>query len=317
MPETSPWDEIGIPASDFNVKRIAGNMAVPCFWGRDGSGSCLFIMELDGDHREDFQKNNVRINGLGVDFRMDSSQQRLLLTLEKQADRDLFEGLCRTLARALENATDSASSLTIALAHIRRWKTFMSGRGQHLSADEVRGLFAELIFLREMIGHFGARTAVESWMGPERSHQDFIFGNTAVEIKSLSGDERNCVRISSEDQLESLNDNLFLHIYKLSNLPDASSARSLNELIVDVQERLDSAEAVEAFDSKLVAHSYAPLPEYDEPSFVVSAIKSYRIEGNFPRMIRSELPAGINSVSYDIRLESITAFECDPVLGGL
>lgn len=45
--------------------------------------------------------------------------------------------------------------------------------------------------------------AVEAWLGPEKSHQDFIFGNTAVEIKSLSGTERSTVRISSEDQLKS------------------------------------------------------------------------------------------------------------------
>ncbi|WP_254229107.1 PD-(D/E)XK motif protein [Agrobacterium salinitolerans] len=43
-----------------------------------------------------------------------------------------------------------------------------------------------------------------------------MHGNTAVEIKSLSGTERSTVRISSEDQLESLNDNLFLRIYRLT-----------------------------------------------------------------------------------------------------
>lgn len=315
MPEPSPWDEIKVPDSDFNVKRIMGNMPVPCFWGRDKSGLCLFIIELEGDHAEVFRRNTVRVNGIEVDLRMDGSRQRLILTLEKQADRDLFEGLGRTLARALESASDSTSSLTVALAHIRRWKTFMSGRSQHLSPEEVRGLFAELLFLQELITQLGAKAAVEAWMGPDRSHQDFIFGNTAIEIKSLSGTERNSVRISSEDQLESLNDNLFLRIYRLSDLPDASSARSLNELISDVHNRLDSSEAIESFEGKLVKHHYAPLPEYDEPSFVVSEIKSFQVEGNFPRVIRSRLPAGISKVTYDIELENITPFECDHVLG--
>ena len=262
----------------------------------------------------------MTVNGIDVDLRGgDAGRQRLVLTLEKEVDRDLFEGLCRTLAAALEHATDSVSSLAVALAHIHRWKTFLSGRGQHLSAEEVRGLFAELAFLRELLDRpVSAGAALEAWLGPDRSHQDFIFGNTAVEIKSLSGVERSTVRISSEDQLESLNDALFLRIYRLSNLPDAAGARSLNAVVADVQQRLDDAEAVEAFDRKLVAYGYAPLPDYDEPTFVIGSVTTYCVQDAFPRLTRSQLSTGIARVAYDIRLESLTPYECDgaAVFGG-
>lgn len=313
MPDSSPWDDIAVPGSDFNVRQVAGETAVPCFWGRDAGGACLFIVELQGDHAAQFRKNAVTVNGIDVDLRAgDQGQQRLILALERQVDRDLFEGLCRTLASSLEHATDSASSLAVSLAHIRRWKTFLSGRSQHLSAEEVRGLFAEIVFLLELIDRrISSNAAVESWLGPERSHQDFIFGNVAVEIKSLSGAERSTVRISSEDQLESLNDALFLRIYRLSNLPNAAGARSLNEIVTAVQVLLDEADAVEAFDRKLVAHGYAPLPDYDEPRFVVSDVRSYRIGDGFPRLMRSQLPTGIANVAYDIRLETIAPYECD------
>jgi len=195
----------------------------------------------------------------------------------------------------------------------------MSGRSQHLSAEEVRGLFAELTFLLELIERQpSSAVAVEAWLGPEKSHQDFIFGNTAVEIKSLSGTERSTVRISSEDQLEVLNDALFLRIYRLSSLPDAAGSQSLNEIVAAVQGRLGEAEAVEAFDRKLVAHGYAPLPDYDAPRFVVSDVHSYRVGDGFPRLIRSQLPTGIDRVAYDIRLETIAPYECDNggVFGG-
>jgi hypothetical protein len=107
-------------------------------------------------------------------------------------------------------------------------------------------------------------------------------------------------------------------VYRLSNLADAAGARSLNELVTAVQVRLDKAEAVEAFDRKLVAHGYAPLPGYDEPRFVVSDVRSYRVAGDFPRLMRSQLPAGIAKVAYDIRLETIAQYECDgaAVFGG-
>lgn len=320
MPDSSPWDDIVVPGEDFNVRQVVGRTAVPCYWGRDRSGACLFIVELQGDHMRQYRKNLVTVNGIEVDLRGgDAGRQRLVLTLEKEVDRDLFEGLCLTLASALERATDSASSLAVALAHVRRWKTFLSGRGQHLSPEEVRGLFAELTFLLELLDRLEpVTTAIQAWLGPDMSHQDFIFGNTAVEIKSLSGAERSTVRISSEDQLESLNDALFLRIYRLSHLPDAVGARSLNTIVAEVQTRLDEAEAVEAFDRKLVAHGYAPLPDYDEPLFVTSSVATYRVEGAFPRLIRSQLPAGVTKVVYDIRLETIAPYvsEDAAVFGG-
>lgn len=313
MPESSPWDDIAIPGADFNVRQVSANTAVPCFWGRDVEGSCLFIVELDGDHMVQYRKNVVTVNGIKVDLRGGNpGQQRLVLTLDKQVDRDLFEGLCRTLASALGHATDSTISSTVALAHIRRWKAFLSGRGgPRLSPEEVRGLFAELNFLLEMIDN-GASVpdAVGAWLGPERSHQDFIFGNTAVEIKALSGSERNAVRISSEDQLESLNDSLFLRLYRLSSLPDANTACSLNSLVAMVENRLDDADAVVAFDRKLAAQGYAPLPDYDELRFVVSEIRTYVVGPAFPRLIRSQLPSGVAKVAYDLELENIAPFQC-------
>lgn len=313
MRDISPWDDIAVPGTDFNVRQVAGETAVPCFWGRDAGGACLFIVELQGDHAAQYRKNAVTVNGIDIDLRAgDQGQQRLVLALERQVDRDLFEGLCRTLASSLEHAADSASSLAVSLAHVRRWKTFLAGRSQHLSAEEVRGLFAEITFLLELIDRqMSSAAAVEAWLGPDRSHQDFIFGNTAVEIKSLSGAERSTVRISSEDQLESLNDALFLRIYRLSSLADVAGACSLNAIVSTVQARLGEADAVEAFDRKLVAYGYAPLPDYDQPRFVISDVCSYRVSDEFPRLTRSQLSTGIASVAYDIRLEVIAPYQCD------
>lgn len=313
MPDPSPWDDIAVPGADFNVRHVSHRTAVPCFWGRDANGACLFVVELQGDHMAQYRKSAVAVNGIDVDLRGgEFGQQRLVLTLEMQVDRDLFEGLCRTLASTLERATDSASALTVSLAHIRRWKTFVSGRSQRMSVDEVRGLFAELAFLLELMSSRpSAAQAIDVWLGPEKSHQDFIFGNTAVEIKSLSGTERGTVRISSEDQLESLNDELFLRIYRLSDLTGASGSRSLNEIVAAVQARLDDVEAVEEFDRKLVTHRYAPLPDYDEPRLVISEIYTYAVKDEFPRLIRSALPGGIAKVAYDIKLETIAQYRCE------
>src|SRR3546814_19493764 len=103
---------------------------------------------------------------------------------------------------------------------------------------------------------------------------------------------------------------LFLRVYRLSSLADAAGARSLNEIVTAVQARLGEADAVEAFDRKLVAHGYAPLPDYDEPRFVVSNVRSSRVGDGFPRLVRSLMPHGFATVAYDIRIEMIGPYEC-------
>lgn len=211
MTDTSPWDDIAVPESDFNVRQVPGAAAVPCFWGRDTAGDCLFIVELEGDHGVQFRQHRVTVRGIKVDLRSgESNHQRLLLTLDRQVDRDLFAGFCRSLASALEQATDSANALSVALTHIRRWKAFLSGGPQRLSSEDIRGLFAELAFILELLDRsFTPKAAVEAWLGSEMSQHDYELPNSAVEIKSLSGAERNAVRISSEDQLESMKERLF------------------------------------------------------------------------------------------------------------
>lgn len=316
MMNNSPWDEITIPEKDFNVRQISENTSVPCYWARDSRGNCLFIVELKGDHTLQFRRDFVKLNGIVIDIRSgEYEQQRFILSLQKQVDRDIFEALCNALIVSLKNATDSASSLAISLAHLRRWKAFLAGLSQQLSGEEVRGLFAEITFLSELLDQdISSNDAVDTWFGAERSHQDFIFGNASVEIKSISGTQRGTVRISSEDQLESINDFLFLRIYKLSALTESAVAKSLNEIIDIIYLKLNNAEAIDAFDKKLAACGYLPIPQYDLPRFVISEVSTYKIDNDFPRLIRSQLPAGVTNISYDLKLENIASYRCDEQL---
>ena len=315
MSRVTPWDGIGNPDADYNVRRVAEAGQVPVFWGKDIGGACLLILELEGDHYAQFRKDGTSAHGIGVDLRQSDEphQQRLILTLEKHVDRDLFFGLCETLIASLAPVTDSVAALAVALTHIRRWKAFLAGRkARMMSPDEVRGLFAELCFIRSLYRQrLPQPGAIEAWCGADRVHQDFIYGDTAVEVKSLSGRERNAVRISSEDQLEGLSNNLFLMVYRLSDMPESERALSLNDLIHAIEGELNDADVLEQFSRKVGAYGYAPLPDYDVPRFLVSSTQAYRVAEGFPRLIRSLVPQGIARVSYDIELEAIRPFECE------
>lgn len=315
MSRATPWDDIGSPTADYNVRRVAGSSSIPLFWGKDVDGDCLLIIELAGDHHSQFRKDGTSVHGIGVDLRQSDTpgQQRLVLTLEKHVDRDLFFGLCETLVASLAPVTDPSAALGVALTHIKRWKAFLAGRKSGgLSPEQVRGLFAELQLLRALYTErLSTIDAVAAWCGADRVQQDFIFGDTAIEVKSLSGRERNAVRISSEDQLESLNGNLFLMVYRLSEMPESDRALSLNGLVQLIEPEIAEAEAREEFSRKLAAYGYAPLAEYDAPLILVSDTTAYRVIEGFPRLIRSLIPQGIARLSYDIELESIRSFVCN------
>lgn len=312
MSRASPWDSVPTPATDYTVVRVPELKGVPIYWGRDTASQCLLIVTLTGDHTDQLRSDGVTLNGIGVDMRLGEvpGQQRLVLTLARHVDTDLFRGLCDTLIESLREVDDSATALAVALAHLKRWKAFLSGRRTTLSPEQVRGLFAELQMMRSLYAaRMTAPMAVDAWCGAERAQQDFIFGDMAVEVKSLSGRERNSVRISSEDQLESLTTSLYLAVYRLSEMPEQSI--SLNDLVGQVEAELADAQALDEFSRKLSAYGYAPLHDYDSPRFTVSDFTSYRVVEGFPRLVRSGIPNGIARLSYDIELETIRPFECN------
>ncbi len=311
----TPWEKIAEPRSDYNVRRVADTAAIPSYWGKDAEGQCLFIIELKGDHTHQYRRDVARLHGINIDLRNaeNEGRQRLVLTLARNVDSDLFLGLCETLISSLATVMDSSVALSITLQHLKRWRAFLAGKkARLLTNEEIRGLFAELYVLRHLYQRrLTQDEAVDAWCGGDDLHQDFIFGNVAIEVKSLSGRERNCVRISSEDQLEGLVGSLFLMTVRLIDMSDEETARSLNDMVALIEQELTTAEAIEQFSEKIAGRGYAPLADYERPRFTVGSTNGYAVTDQFPKIIRSRIPQGLFHVAYDIQLEAIAPFACD------
>lgn len=314
MSKINPWNDIKTPNEDLSVRQIKISKYLPLYWGKDSSGHCVFIYEMSENGAEIFQKNMVSIHGIKIDYRLLSTtgNQGLILVLEKHVDQDLFYSLCETLIHELSKVSDPLVGLTVALSQIKRWKAFLAGKkGRVLSAEEVRGLFSELCFLQEVLDHMDNELdALDAWQGPETSHQDFIFSDTAVEVKSLSGRERKTLKISSEDQLEALSNKLFLKVLRLINMPESKSSMSLNELVKAVEKTLTEAEAIDMFENKLAKVGYVDILIYDKPKFVVAEEQTYKVENDFPKIIRSDLNSALIRVGYEIKLEFLADYLC-------
>jgi len=307
-----PWDEIQLPVADYNVRLASTAGSIPVYWAKDHDSNCLLLIELTGDLRTQYSRVATSVSGIHTDLRQgsDADRQNIVLTLEKHVDADLFHALCLTLMSNLALVTDSAAALSITFNHIKRWKSFLgTARKNLMTAEQIRGLFAELYFLRTLYqSSLGKRSAINSWYGAEGVQQDFIFLDRAVEVKSLTGRERNRVRISSESQLETLTGKLFLVIYNLREIPDDPQAFSLNEAVQQISDELDEAESVDDFYKKAAEYGYVPIQDYDTPKLRVTGLHAYEVTEGFPRLTRSQLPVGVVQVSYDIEIEKIARY---------
>ena len=313
--EIIPWDEIQVPTADFNVRLVESSNDIPIYWGRNIGGNCLLVVELEGDHRRQFQNVKINVRGVSTDLQagLSEGKQNLVLTLEQHINRDLFLGLCKSLIASLVNVKDSNTAVSVIFHHLGRWKNFLAGKNPRiLTPEQIRGLFGELHFLQMLCQRrMTEENAIDAWYGPDGTHHDFVFGNISVEVKTLSGTDRNTVRISSEDQLESVVDHLFLRIYRFGNLPDSPHSKSLNEFIRMIENQLTAPIAVEKLSLKLAAFGYVELPDYDSPRLLIVDQQVYRVVDEFPKIVRSELDAGLTRVKYELMLEHIEKFKCD------
>ena len=314
MDHSTPWDDIQQPSAGNNVRRIDADGVIPIYWGKDIHGHCLLVLDLEGDHRDAFFKANMNIQGIGVDLRQrpDEHAQTLVITLVSHVNVDLFHALCNTLVRSLGNTRDCRTALTITLNHLKRWQRFLAGeKPRILSPAEVRGLFAELYFLRSLYTNkLSTSDALDAWIGPKGGDQDFVFETTAVEIKTISNKDPNLVHISSEDQLENPHGRLFLTVKRIIDSSELPTALSLNEMVQQVECDLVESSEVEEFQIKLATVGYAELYHYNSPLFQVAETRVYEVTDEFPRIVRSKLPAELQSVRYTLQVDAAESFRC-------
>jgi len=99
---------------------------------------------------------------------------------------DVFTALAEDLARRVSAATNPADQASAFLGQLSRWQKFLTASSEGLTEEDQRGLWGELVFLRDrLIPVFGC-VAVASWKGPEHAHQDFQFANGTNQMAPLA-----------------------------------------------------------------------------------------------------------------------------------
>lgn len=257
-------------------------------------GSTVGI-EVDSEHRE---SGDPELAFISRNPAMDSM---FLAFVRYAVDRTIG---AETESEAIEQLLDAYES----------FKEFMENE-KSLSAEGVKGLYAELVVLSRLIEQgLDPLTAILGWKGPFGENKDFVFPNgQALEVKSAPLNA-NTVRISSVDQLDPNGLMLRLCVVHLERSHEGvEGAKQLGTLIDEVGDSLRSY----GLDSEIfrIALERYGLASEDKDNrsmwFVAQHPVQYEVLESFPRVDGSLLPDGVSRVSYDVSIDSLAPFAVD------
>jgi len=313
--ENNPWSYIQKPEAGYNVKRADADHPHDFFWGKDDAGNYLLLFELTKDLAATHEDKRIDLHGIKTDitYHTTTSEYFFKLSLQSIEDADIFYRLCLDLIDRTKGVLVRKVALEIIHSRLKRWKAFLRGKKKYLlSAREVRGLFAELEFVHKWLTKYGDQlTVLEGWQGPLDEPQDFVLGDFAVEIKSLTGLQKDIVKISSEHQLVTHLDNLFLHVIYLAEFHDCKNGVSLNNQVKVVRNAIKELEHKEVFDSRLYEIGYIDLKDYDSPCYSITKQESFHVREGFPRITPADLNEGVSGVTYDLEVKSLSDYVCE------
>ena len=154
---------------------------------------------------------------------------------------------------------------------------------------------------------------LNSWKGPYDKGHDFEMNTVDIEVKTKDISQHE-VNISSEFQLES-NFDKNLELCVISVERNLHFGFSLKDLIFEIKKLItdflgDSSILLKAISQKGL--SLKNLEQYDIYRFKPVNVISYNcLNDNFPKLIKSNIPKEINSISYNIRLSTLNEFIID------
>lgn len=305
MKTDGAWRGLEIPKlGALTAKRADPAHPYDYFYAVNAEGQ--FLLVLNFTENVNGERDLPRLKGVRVQWVPQTNS--LHLVLAKAQDVDLFTLLCRDLLDSTFKAGTQLECFEKLCTRLLKWQRLLTKGGPRLlDAHQMRGLFAELSFLKkELLARYGA-SAVEAWKGPSGFPQDFAVDNKVFEIKSHLVGAQQSIRISSPSQLWVEGADLYLCVCHLAEV--SSGGQTLAALVEELSNGLSGhASASEDFENKLISLGYMDLPDYRVNAFAVVKFDTYLVSEGFPRIAPGGLMPGIHDVTYGIQLAALTPF---------
>ena len=290
------------PSSHFI--RFGDNRHLSLYIGRDDDARYSF--DFRGKYRP------VRISSsdvIVVEQYKDGDLLTLRFSLENNDLLEYFCTFCQDLLDSVRVISDDEVAYQTLRSRYYSWRQLFRPDKARMSESEIMGLIGELLFLRDyMIPQRGIDVALDSWMGPEKTHKDFSDQKEWFEIKTVSFGKES-VRISSIEQLDSDIDGTLV-VYELEKMSPSFEGIKLNHLVNNIIALLTNTSQRETFMAKLQLFGFDFSNEYDNFVFALKGTQNYRVDtANFPRLHRSLLPDAISRAQYDLLFTEIESYK--------
>ena len=291
-------------------KRIDSSHPLNIYIGRDKDN--LYALEFRGNFKPKPLRSStfLRFNC----FKTEDNQIALVISL---ADNSLFDNFCvfcNDIIESCRNCSSDQDGFRCICDCYFRWRKLFQKKSKLLDENEIMGLIGELLFLKDyLFENIDYQTAISSWTGWDKTHKDFSYSSIWYEIKSVNA-SKNSVKISSVEQLSSSIVG-FLVVFKLEKMSPTFDGIKVNKLATEILNILPTDEMKEEYLGKLSNFNFSFDSDYDDFVYDISRVLHYRVENNFPRLTRDEIPNAIIKAQYEISLSEIDEYLSDLTYG--
>ena len=254
----------------------------------------------------------LELKGLDIsiqDVSVISPEKRYIVIKNVLGNDEIFLAFSSSLCDALLDIDSYFEAFNALKAVIKEYKDYFSNPNKTLSQQEEQGLCAELLQLEYLVKKFGEKVVI-NWQGPKRNKRDFVFEQTALEVKSTMAQTNTNILISNENQLDCNYPDKLKHLYLkffIFELIDngftlIDCANKLLELVEDVN--FKTMIVANLLKLKVNINTYKPVCK-----FAVQGTRFYEITNQFPKITKDMLSCEIFDVKYRLKLDALRTFE--------
>lgn len=240
-----------------------------------------------------------------------SGSTRLILALSEPEFLDVFSSLADDVARTLRGVTSETEAVAQLVDRLRTWQEFLRRFGSQGMSREARlGLYGELVFLRDyLLKVLPGTEAVMAWAGPRRVPHDFQTRHGSVEVKTTAAATPHSFRVANIRQLDDRGVSaLYICVVRVDE--SEGGKETLPEAIDGLRSALgaSSKQLVEP----LITAGYieAQRTLYDSPRYSIRSIRFFQVRDGFPRLLESEIPNGVEGVSFAVAIAACADLAC-------
>ena len=234
---------------------------------------------------------------------------RLVLSLADAVYRDVFLTLASDILETLSAASNEREAVETFVSRLARWQAFLRQHGpEGLSPEARRGLYGELIVLRDTFLPVLGDAAVLGWKGPTTSPKDFQFAGGSVEVKTTTAATPGEFPVSNVLQLDESRARV-LYLALVTVEESESNGDALPDIVSTLRAVVGSS-ALGVLEDRLVDAGYLAchLHLYRSPRYSLRATQFFEVTGDFPRLLESAIPKGVTGVSYRVSVGACLSY---------